>query len=720
MEHFIVKQAGTESHLAQYFWQQTVVAGEHSFEELSLDQISPAEEDVPSVLLIDDDAADLFAAYEALRDRFRCYIYEWWDVQGAVEIITRLKPWLFVMDMSCDREWHTGGLVNWDGDEVIKQIKENPELSDIRSVIFTNYPWASALEKNIEYLLYVQKNERLSRQQLQEKTELAAIDYLKRRNKCNQQTAEEYLARCRENLFVSKPASKPTDQFKAQFVKGESDGTLEVLSLIQKYARAEDLHVLITGERGTGKEEVAKEIHHASSRATQEMLSVNCAAIDKLNMSRELFGNEGGRFVDARQASPGYFEAANNSTIFLDEIGELSVEDQAKLLRVIQFKQVTRVGGTVPRPVNVRVLAATRRDIENMVETDAFDAALFDRLKSARIHLLPLRERMEDIPALINHFLSLSGRNITFDDSFLNLLLWHDWPDNVRGLKGEVDKAILGKADGARLTSKDLPGLERAQITRLRMRELLENIDSKLRREFSEALWTNWDQSVLFLADNKKLGDEAKSAIRSQERQRSYYETKLARVIKNLDIKRLEATLVQLLSKPVPDVRQGQPSSDRLQRYHQAIQQRVAFNEFTAQYKKRVYNDRPPYYGIEMMNSFDIWNSLLLKDAEIDLGEPMLTDGIKDHILKAGIMCLAMIVLDVGSIYEFELLRLFFSLKKVPRDRDSLLKNTKILIGAFCDKPAAKSREFYESVKHEFLLGLWEIYKTRVAVPESP
>ncbi len=219
--------------------------------------------------------------------------------------------------------------------------------------------------------------------------------------------------------------------------------------------------VLITGESGTGKEVIAKAIHYNSPRANRPFVVINCAAIPDNLLESELFGHERGAFTDAYVKKLGQFEYAHRGTIFLDEIGEMNPATQAKILRVLEQGTFTRVGGTHPIQVDVRVIAATNRDLDQAIREGSFRADLFYRLNVVSIHLPPLRERREDLPALIRHFLRLKAKETglpekTFSPEALDLLMQYSWPGNVRELENLIERTLV-LSPGEVIGPQDLP-----------------------------------------------------------------------------------------------------------------------------------------------------------------------------------------------------------------------------------------------------------------------
>lgn len=209
-----------------------------------------------------------------------------------------------------------------------------------------------------------------------------------------------------------------------------------------------DSTVLIVGETGTGKELVARAIHQLSARRERLLVAVNCAALAPGLLQSELFGHEAGAFTGATRQRTGRFELAHDGTLFLDEIGELPPETQVLLLRVLQERAIERVGGSKTVAVNVRVIAATHRDLEASVKNGLFRADLFFRLNVFPIHVPALRERREDIPDLVRHFLHHFGRrmskpDVTVSPNILEFLMGYSWPGNVRELENIIERAMI-------------------------------------------------------------------------------------------------------------------------------------------------------------------------------------------------------------------------------------------------------------------------------------
>jgi two-component system response regulator AtoC len=235
---------------------------------------------------------------------------------------------------------------------------------------------------------------------------------------------------------------------------------IELLELLERAAEFKAT-VLLTGESGTGKEVLARAIHAQSGRRNQAFVAVNCGAIPEALLESELFGHARGAFTGADRVRRGLFVEADGGTIFLDEIGELPPALQVKLLRVLQEEEVRPLGEAKPRNIDVRVIAATARDLERDVASGRFREDLFYRLDVFRVRVPPLRERREDVPLLVDHFIArfreTLGRPVrTIADDALDRLLAHDWPGNVRELENLIERAMI-LADGDRITLRELP-----------------------------------------------------------------------------------------------------------------------------------------------------------------------------------------------------------------------------------------------------------------------
>jgi len=295
-----------------------------------------------------------------------------------------------------------------------------------------------------------------------EVTKLGAHDYLTKPidqerllttlgNALSHGSLEKEVARLKEEL---------SDRYHLRSIVGSSAAMRKVYDQIEKVLESE-ITVFIAGESGTGKELVAKAIHYASLRSDGPFIDVNCAAIPEGLQESELFGHEKGAFTGAVATHPGKFERASGGTIFLDEVGEMSASSQARLLRVLQERVLQRVGGTETIELDVRVISASNRDLAKMVEQGSFRQDLFYRLVVFPITLPPLRDRREDIPLLVGHFLDKyardAGKRVTrVEAKAMEAMTSHGWPGNVRELENVIHRTLL-VSSGLELTFEDLP-----------------------------------------------------------------------------------------------------------------------------------------------------------------------------------------------------------------------------------------------------------------------
>ncbi|MCP9462997.1 MAG: sigma-54 dependent transcriptional regulator, partial [Nitrospira sp.] len=249
---------------------------------------------------------------------------------------------------------------------------------------------------------------------------------------------------------------------------GKSDGMQEIYAKIEQVADSRTT-VLITGESGTGKELVARALHYNSSRRDRPFVALNCAALPETLIESELFGHEKGAFTDATARRTGQFELANTGTLFLDEIGELSLVTQAKLLRVLQEREFTRVGGVQPIKVDVRIVAATNKNLDELVRKEQFREDLYYRINVIALYLPPLRDRGEDIALLAKHFLAKRLEEdkrppIEFSKDALEALMHYHWPGNVRELENVVEQALIWSQGASQITTEHLPALLKGDI----------------------------------------------------------------------------------------------------------------------------------------------------------------------------------------------------------------------------------------------------------------
>ena len=380
----------------------------------------------PSLLIVDDEPSILQSLGGLLSD-------EGFEVTTAVNGYEALKtideesPDLVLLDI-----WMPG----IDGIETLKEIKkENP---NIQVIIITGHGTIETAVKATKLGAFDLIEKPLSIDKV-----IVAIN-----NALNFRRLEE------ENKYLRKKTLEKNS------INGNSPKTIELKNNIAKAAPT-DTWILIIGENGTGKELVARMIHHLSTRADQPLIDVSCAAIPENLIESELFGHEKGAFPGAASRKIGKFELASNGTIFLDEIGDMSLKTQAKILRVLQEQKIQRVGGSRTISVDVRVIAASNKNLEEEIEKGRFREDLFYRLNVLPIDVPPLRKRVDDIPVLVETFLedfAIQNRDrkkkITSDA--LGILGKYTWPGNVRELKNLVERlAILVDADA--IDSRDIP-----------------------------------------------------------------------------------------------------------------------------------------------------------------------------------------------------------------------------------------------------------------------
>jgi Nif-specific regulatory protein len=317
----------------------------------------------------------------------------------------------------------------------------------------------------------------------------------------------------REEIKTERLQSQDQNKISRNFV-GNSDVMRQLSSAISKVADS-SISVLITGETGTGKEVVAKEIHEMSPRKNSPLVKVNCGAIPENLIESELFGHEKGAFTGAVSQRKGRFEMARGGTIFLDEIGELPMNAQVKLLRVLQEREFERVGGTDTIKINVRVIAATNRSLELEVEENNFRADLYYRLNVFPIHVPPLRERGADIMLLADHFVQryteeLGKMVARIDTPAIDMLMAYHWPGNVRELENTIERAVLLSDDqvihGHHLPpSLQLKRAERITQEKGKFETLVQNYERQLIVEALKESWGNQTEAARVLGTTKRV-----------------------------------------------------------------------------------------------------------------------------------------------------------------------------------------------------------------------
>jgi len=406
------------------------------------------------ILIVEDDDNMRFFLSEAMAKRgYQAEAVG--DAESAVSAV-RERPFdLIVMDVR---------LPGLSGVEAVPLIKEQ----DPRAVVLVMTAYGS-------------------KQLALEAVRAGAYDFFTKPFKIDEMTVviTRALERRRLQGEVRRLEEKLRRQHSFEHIVGNSGAMEQVYELIQKVVRT-DVTVLVCGESGTGKELVAQAIHHHSARTDKPFVKLNCVAIPEGLLESELFGHERGSFTGAVQQKSGKFELANTGTIFLDEIGDMSLATQAKILRVLQEKEFERVGGTETIHIDVRVVAATNRDLAAAVQNGQFREDLYFRLNVFSIVVPPLRERREDIPLLVDHFLQgangdmgRSVRGVSRDT--LDLLMKYHWPGNVRELENAIHRAVV-MTDDEVISPKCLPAYIQsiAEKPRYELPDSVEALDGTL------------------------------------------------------------------------------------------------------------------------------------------------------------------------------------------------------------------------------------------------
>jgi two-component system nitrogen regulation response regulator GlnG len=361
-----------------------------------------------------------------------------------------------------------------DGNEALRQVREQSydlAIVDIKMPAMTGLDFLDKAREVRPDLLVVVMTAEASMKNAVEAMKRGAYDYITKPFDLEVVDAIiEKASRAREvshQVLLLKQELKDRYQVEKNIV-GNSAAMQEVYKTIGKVA-VSDVTVLIQGESGTGKELIARAIHFNSARLGKPFVAINCAAIPRDLLESELFGSERGAFTGATERKTGKFEQANHGTIFLDEIGDMPLDLQAKILRVLQEQEITRIGGSQNLAVDVRVVAATNQELLEKVRNREFREDLFYRLNVVPIHLVPLRERREDICPLVEYFLARASAELETQpkqcsDEALELLCNHSWPGNVRELENTIKRAVILSSDPL-LTPTDFGGLFERQQT---------------------------------------------------------------------------------------------------------------------------------------------------------------------------------------------------------------------------------------------------------------
>ncbi|MBE9469860.1 MAG: sigma-54-dependent Fis family transcriptional regulator [Chloroflexi bacterium] len=381
------------------------------------------------ILVVDDEAI----IRESLRDWLADAGYEVFTAENgskALELIEKEKLGIVIADLV---------MPGMDGIEVMKRAKEiRPNIEVIIITAYASIPTAIAAMKEGAYD-YIEK------------------PFCPERAELLIQKLAEHRKIVEENLSLRQ---RLEERHHFESIITKSSKMQRVIELIKVVAKS-NATVLITGESGTGKELVARAVHSNSPRMGRPFVAVSCGALPESLLESELFGHEKGSFTGAYAQKKGKFEFANRGTLFLDEVGEMSGNIQVHLLRVLEEKEFTRVGGNEPIKVDVRVISATNKDLKRAIANGEFREDLYYRLNVVTIELPPLRERKEDIPLLAQHFLNKfaleNDKEVTgFSPEATKSLLDYDWPGNVRELENAVERGVI-LAKGSLVTVADLP-----------------------------------------------------------------------------------------------------------------------------------------------------------------------------------------------------------------------------------------------------------------------
>ncbi|MCF7920843.1 MAG: sigma-54 dependent transcriptional regulator [Candidatus Cloacimonetes bacterium] len=378
-----------------------------------------------SILIIDDEPINLKILSRKLEtEGYEVIVANQGEL--ALHLVQNTRPDLILLDIM---------MPEMDGFEVCRRLKESPQTADIPVIFLTSKTDTEDVIRGFE---------------------LGAVDYVGKPFK-----HPELLARVKTHLKLRSTENRLQKvEFNYSLVSqelqdsigyeiiGKSRQMLDIVSLMKRVAQYEDTPVIITGESGTGKELIARGLHSFSPRRDNYFYAVNCSAIPESLFESEFFGHKKGAFTGAEDNRAGMFEIADKGTLFLDEIGDMKVELQGKLLRVLEDRKISRVGTHKEIPVDVRVISATNQDIQKLLTEKGFRLDLYHRLNTFEINIPPLRERKDDIPLLIEHYtkkiaLRLKKKITAIDQDVISLLLDYDFPGNIRELKNFIEKAVI-------------------------------------------------------------------------------------------------------------------------------------------------------------------------------------------------------------------------------------------------------------------------------------
>ena len=375
------------------------------------------------ILVVDDEIAQRKIMCEILKAA-GYYATQAEGVESALEKISREKPAVVLSDLKMN------GRSGLDLVQEIGTLLFPPEV-----VVITAYGTIETAVKAMQAGAYDYLTKPLAHDQLLLVVKRAAEKYALREN--TRRLSEELTRQVTEGLVA------------------ESSSMRRIMQIASKMAKS-DATVLISGETGTGKERIARLIHYSGPRSAWPMQTINCAAFPENLLESELFGFEKGAFTGALARKPGIIETANGSTLFLDEVADMSLSTQAKLLRVLQEKEIRRLGSTETIQVDIRIIAATNKNLQECVKAGTFREDLFYRLNILPILLPPLRERKEDIPSLVRFFLNRRSHDKVITEEALRHLLNYSWPGNIRELEAVMERILVLSATTT-ISPEDLP-----------------------------------------------------------------------------------------------------------------------------------------------------------------------------------------------------------------------------------------------------------------------
>ncbi|HWR83841.1 MAG TPA: sigma-54 dependent transcriptional regulator [Candidatus Deferrimicrobium sp.] len=388
-------------------------------------------------ILVVDDAPETLEVLQRNLASKGYQVYTALGVQEALRVLDTASISLVITDYKMPRG---------SGLDLVRHVREN--FADAEVIMITGYASIGGAVEAVKY---------------------GAADYLAKPFTDEElfQAVERALDRLRARRAIDETVDKPVSPVYG--ILGESAAIRSIFDTIHK-AAVTDATVLITGESGTGKELVARAVHYSGPRASAPFVPVNCGGIPEGLLESELFGHVKGAFTGATETRAGFFQTADGGTIFLDEISETSLAMQVKLLRALQDKEVCMVGDTRPRKVSLRIVAATNKDLQVLVEKELFRDDLFFRLSVITIAVPPLRERGNDILLLANHFSKKFSKEtgkpaLRFSDNALRLLKNYHWPGNVRELENVLHRLVV-MADNDLVDAPDLPSLMRFSAPR--------------------------------------------------------------------------------------------------------------------------------------------------------------------------------------------------------------------------------------------------------------